>query len=482
MAKESSPAGPLSGLYNLFASVTLTITLLSVLAASSIIGTLVPQNQNAEVYFRAYGEFFFKVFSALKIFDMYHSWWFQTLLILLTLNIVICSIERLPGVWKIVFGVRSRFRAARFQNKPGNIEFWTDKPLPEIQKSAEALVSRSYGRTQVTPTNKGVMIFGEKWRWSRLGVYIVHLSVVLLLIGGVVGSLFGFDGFAQIAGGQTIDSIRLRSTGEIVPLPFKLRCDANSVKFYRNGAPEEFRSNLVAIENDREVLQKSIIVNDPLRYGGFNFFLSNWGEIEDEPVSQAVIAEPEEVLLNMTVLETGMDYQQKAFIGKPFDLPEGLGKFVLTEFNAKASFMGQAIGEALTGILTLEGGQPVEITLPIRFANFDKMRRGKLLFTVLEPKAEEKMPVPQAEKKYFMVLEVTKDPGVWIVYAGFILMLTGCVVTFFMSHQQAFVEITTKGKKNRIVVAGTAYRNKMAMQRKTRLLSEKLGAPSDTER
>jgi len=73
MAKESSPAGPLSGLYNLFASVTLTITLLSVLATSSIIGTLVPQNQNPEVYFRAYGEFFFKVFSALKLFDMYQN-------------------------------------------------------------------------------------------------------------------------------------------------------------------------------------------------------------------------------------------------------------------------------------------------------------------------------------------------------------------------------------------------------------------------
>lgn len=476
MPKEKSSAGPIQGLYSLFSSVSLTITLLSILAISSIIGTLVPQNQNPEVYFRAYGEFFFKIFAALKLFDMYHSWWFQTLLILLTLNIVICSIERLPGVWKIVFNVRSRFRASRFQNKPGNIEFVSNEPVEALQKTAETLVSKSYGRTQITPTNKGVMIFGEKWRWSRLGVYIVHFSVILLLIGAVIGSLYGFDGFAQIVGGQTIDTIRMRNTGQEFPLPFKIRCDGNSVKFYINGAPEEFRSNLAVIENDREVMQKSIIVNDPLRYGGINFFLASYGELEAEPAAPMAIAEPKEVLLNITVVETGMSYQQKTAIGQPFDLPEGLGKFVITEFKEKAAFMGQAIGEALVGILTLDKEQPVEITLPIRFANFDKMRRGKLIFTVLAPKPQEKMPDPNRKKEYYMVLEVTKDPGVWVVYAGFILMLTGCVVTFFMTHQQAFVEITAKGKKSRVVVAGTTYRNKMAMKRKIGLMAQKLGA------
>ncbi len=479
MPKEKPSTGPIQGLYGLFSSVSLTITLLSILAISSIIGTLVPQNQNPEVYFRAYGEFFFKIFAALKLFDMYHSWWFQTLLILLTLNIVICSIERLPGVWKIVFNVQSRFKASRFQNKPGNIEFVSNASLETLQKTAEAVVSKTYSRTQITPTDKGIMIFGEKWRWSRLGVYIVHLSVVLLLIGGVIGSLFGFDGFAQIVGGQTIDTIRIRNTGQVLSLPFKIRCDGNSVKFYKNGAPEEFRSNLAVIENDREILQKSIIVNDPLRYGGINFFLSSYGEIEAEQPAPEAIAEPEEVQLSITVVETGMSYQQKTAIGQPFDLPEGLGKFVITEFKAKAAFMGQAIGEALVGILTLTNEQPVEITLPIRFANFDKMRRGKLIFTVLEPKPEQKMPDPNREKEYYMVLEVTKDPGVWVVYAGFILMLAGCVVAFFMPHQQAFVEITAKGKQSQVVVAGTTYRNKMAMKRKVGLLAKKLGARSE---
>lgn len=476
MPASSTPAGPLRGLYKWFSSVTLTIILFSVLAATSIIGTLIPQNQTPEIYFRAYGEFFYKVFSALKIFDMYHSWWFQMLLVLLALNIVICSIDRLPGAWKIVFNIRSRFKSSRFKNKSGNIEFLSEQPLREMQSTAEALVSKTYGHTQVTPTKKGVMIFGEKWRWSRLGVYIVHSSVVLLLVGAVIGSLFGFDGYVQIPEGETVEMIRMRNTGKVHKLPFKIRCDDFNVSFYKNGSPKEFRSDLVILENDQEVIKKRIIVNDPLRYAGINIFQASYGEIDHDHSAHEAIPVPEEILLSLTIQDTGMTYQQKTRIGKPFDLPEGTGKFVLTEFKEEAAFMGQAIGEALLGILTPRDGQPVEVTLPLRFANFDKMRKGNVFISVLKPNAREKMPVPTQDKRYYTGLEVTRDPGVWVVYTGFILMLIGCFVTFFMSHQQVFIEITTKGKKSHVVVAGTAYRNKMAMQRRVRQLSEKLGA------
>ena len=476
MAREVTSAGPLRGLYKFFTSIKLTITLLLVLAATSIIGTLIPQNAAPEAYFRAYGEIFYRIFSALKIFDMYHSWWFQSLLILLATNVVVCSIDRLPAVWKIVFGVRSRFKASRFKNKPGNIEFLSTEPVQAVKAAAESLISKKYGHIQVTPIKRGFIIFGEKWRWSRLGVYIVHLSVVLLLLGSVIGSFFGFDGFVNIPEGETIDKIRVRGTGKMHPLPFKIRCDDFSVSFYKNGAPKEFRSDLVILKNGKEVLKKSIIVNDPLRFEGINIFQSSYGEMQEEAPASAAISTPEEVVLSLTIRETGMNYQQKAKIGEPFDLPEGMGKLVITDFIPNAKFMGQPIGEALVGILTLKDGRPVEVTLPLRFANFDKMRKGRIVISVLEPNAQKQMPAPNKNKRFYTGLEITKDPGVWVVYSGFILMLAGCFVTFFMSHEQVAVEITDKGKKSLVNVAGTAYRNKMAMQRKVKQLSDKLAA------
>ncbi|MGD8336009.1 MAG: cytochrome c biogenesis protein ResB, partial [Desulfobacterales bacterium] len=92
-----------TGLWRLFASVKLTVTLLMTLAATSIIGTLIPQNESPENYRRAFGEFYYRLFEILGIFDMYHSWWFQLLLVLLTVNIIVCSLNRLSATLKIVF-------------------------------------------------------------------------------------------------------------------------------------------------------------------------------------------------------------------------------------------------------------------------------------------------------------------------------------------------------------------------------------------
>ena len=95
-------------LWKFFCSVKLTVVLLLSLAFTSIIGTVIPQNENPEAYLQAYGAFRYQLLSALGIFDMYHSWWFQGLLLFLTVNIVVCSIDRLQGSWKIIFNRNPR--------------------------------------------------------------------------------------------------------------------------------------------------------------------------------------------------------------------------------------------------------------------------------------------------------------------------------------------------------------------------------------
>ena len=97
--------------WDFFASIRLTIGLLISLAATSIIGTLIPQNQDPAAYVQAFGQFAFELFTIFGLFDMYHSWWFQTLILLLTANIFVCSIDRLPATWKIIFAKNPSFSA-----------------------------------------------------------------------------------------------------------------------------------------------------------------------------------------------------------------------------------------------------------------------------------------------------------------------------------------------------------------------------------
>lgn len=449
---QTSGGGAVDAVWKLFASVRLTFVLLLSLAAASIIGTLIPQNSEPAAYVAAYGETVFRFFTVLGIFDMYHAWWFEILMLLLAANVIVCSADRISATRHILFVRSPRYQAARFRNLPDKIEFTVDRPAQALREIYAPLFSRKARAVKVEPAADGFLIFGENGRWTRFGVYAVHLSVVLLLIGGLIGSIFGFDGFVNIPEGDTVQQIILRNSGERLKLEFAIRCDDFDVSFYESGAPKEFRSSLTLLENGQPVVRKDIVVNDPLRYKGISIFQSSYGAL---PSNEAV--------LSFTSRETGMVYPQEAAIGKPISIPENLGTFVLTELRHQAQFRGSPIGDAFVGRLTAPDGTVEEILLPVRFPSFDRMRRGKVLIAI-----------DQFKEKHYTGLQVNRDPGVDVVYAGFILMILGCFVTFFTSHQQVCVEARQEGAATRVTLTGTANKNRAGLDRRLRRLADAL--------
>ncbi len=90
MKKDAPSSDYFTRLWKFFTSVRLTVVLLLSLAFTSIVGTVIPQNESPSAYFQEYGAFFYNLFDILDIFDMYHSWWFQLLLLLLNINLIVC--------------------------------------------------------------------------------------------------------------------------------------------------------------------------------------------------------------------------------------------------------------------------------------------------------------------------------------------------------------------------------------------------------
>jgi cytochrome c biogenesis protein len=457
MQQDTNSPNHIRQLWKFLASLQLTVFLLLALAATSIVGTLIPQNESPSAYFETFGGFLYRLFSVLDIFDMYHSWWFQLLILLLAINVLVCSLDRLPAVWKIVFIKEPPFNIDRFRKMPSKEVFTTAIPFDQLSQQIEAFASKKFSYHRRQPVKNGVCFLAEKGRWSRLGVYIVHLSVILLLCGGLIGSLFGFEGFANIAEGETVQTIRLRNSGEVKELPFGIRCNDFFVSFYETGAPKEFRSDLTLLEDGQEVVRKNIIVNDPLRYKGINMFQSSYGSLP-----------PEKVTLSFTSTFSGMVYDQEVKIGQVVDLPEEMGTFALIRFLPSADFRGQRIGEALYGQITKPTGEKIDILLPLKFPAFDKMRKGQV-----------SVAISNQEERYYTGLQITKDPGVWVVYAGFTLMILGCFVTFFLTHQRLCIELRRDGKKQRVMLAGTSNRNKIGMQYKVKKLAQHLSAKTE---
>ncbi len=459
--KKGNNNGFQDKIWNFFISVKLTVAVLLTLAATSIVGTVIQQNKGPSFYIRKFGDFYYRLFDTLDIIDMYHSWWYQFLLLLLAVNIIACSINRLSSTWKSIFVKTPKFNVSRFRKSGNRKEFTDDRPPELLKKPYEQVLSKSFGYCRTEDKDNGFFIFAEKWRWTRLGVYLVHLSIIFLLIGGIIGSIFGFEGFVNIPEGKTVDSIRLMNSGKIQKLDFQIQCNDFHVTFYKSGQPKEFRSSLTILEQNKKVLKKDIIVNAPLRYRGVNIFQSSYGKmLPEKPADQEFPSST--IRLHFTIKETGMIYHVEAPIGVPVNLPEGKGKFVVTDFQHAADFRGQNIGHAYRGILTLKGKEPIPVLLPTKFSNFDKMRKGAIIISVENQKPP--APVENQAIRYYTGLQVSSDPGVYTVYAGFVFMIIGCFVTFFMPHRRICIEVTQKGDLSKVMIAGSSPKNTPGMQ------------------
>ena len=461
--------GLFNALWKFLASVQLTVVVLLSLASTSIIGTLIPQNESPVAYFKAFGPYGYRLLEALDVFDMYHAWWFQLLLLLLVANILVCSIDRLTATGRIIFTRRPEYRAERFRKSTARVRFDATSAPAAIEAPLAAALNRRFGRLRIEALEDRRLLFAERWRWSRLGIYAVHASVVLLVAGGLIGSLLGFEGYVNIAEGESTDTIELRRGGHSLRLPFAIRCNDFEVSFYPNGAPKEYRSDLSLLRDGKVIDEKQIIVNDPLRFEGINIFQSSYGKLPPQPETGSATA-PEEIELEITSSRSGHAIREQTGLGRTVTLPDDLGNLTVDAYLPMAEFMGQPIGPALQVTVHHPGETPAQVLLPLRFAGFDKMRRGRVVIVARVTSAN-----PPADR-YYTGLQVTRDPGVKTVYVGFLVMIAGCLVTFFMAHQQICVEVQARGAGSAITVYGVSNRNKMALQRRLDRLARQLAA------
>jgi cytochrome c biogenesis protein len=264
-------------LWDFFCSLKLTISLLISLALTSIIGTILPQGPLPPQYVATTSAMKLQIYGKLGFFDMYHSWWFIALLYIFSLNLISCSIKRLPHVFKFisepVLVLGESMRNSFSQKKEITFSASADTAKAKLTE----FLSNEFAPPVINEHSGDIHLFSQKSAWSRLGVYVVHLSILVIFVGAIIGSLFGFKGFTNIAEGTGVATIDGQN-GRPIPLGFEVFCEKFDLTLYSNGAPKEFKSTLTIKENGKTVPgyeKVKVIVNQPLTYKGFTFYQSS---------------------------------------------------------------------------------------------------------------------------------------------------------------------------------------------------------------
>ena len=434
--KDGSSGNPFIAL---FSSVKLAVTLLIALAVTSIVGTVVPQGESFQFYLEHYGPFWYKVIRHLHLFDTYHAWWYIALLALFGLNLIVCIGRRLPFTIRLLRRDSLSISPEKLERMRLKARWELNRPAEEVRAELARDVEGLLGRHRVREGSNGVLFLKETGRWSYWGIYLLHASIVIIMVGALVGSIWGKKGNILLMEGDVADHFLAKQTmahgREKVPLGFKLKCKRFVVKFYNNGAPKEFRSDLVVIDGGKEVKEKAIKVNDPLHYKGFTFYQASYQGIPQVTL-QFVGADGSQMTETIPAYEqhllkgVGVAYGIMQFVPNAHGMPAAkvwIGQFKGTPPQAFWLFKGHDRDVKI-------GGKPYKIAM---------------------------LDVGQ---KYITGLQVKKDPSVWIVWIGCAGLILGFMVVFWVPHRRTWVWIGEDKGKTLVLAAGQSNKGKVAYE------------------
>jgi cytochrome c biogenesis protein len=463
--KGSNSQSRASLLWRFFSSVKLTLALLIILAATSVFGTVIPQQEAAMAFAQRLSPGLVKLLSSFQLFDMYHSLWFRLLIGALALNLIVCSIDRFPTSMKRFRAAPRADRAKPFENLAPHWQFAVKGRIGDMVPRITEVLGRRYGAVERKGGSKTEWFQVQKTRYAHFGVYIVHLSVLLILIGGIVGSFFGFEAYVNIPEGETTSVVRLRETRAPKALPFSVHCEDFAVDFYENGVPKEYRSDLSFMEEGKVVLEGALLVNHPITFKGITFYQSSYGTVPGDKVRLRIWRDGKS-LQNSSTLELKK--------GRSMALPGNEGQFRVDEVEGNLrGMMGPAV------LISVMSDQGTETRFWV-FQNIDMLRKrlppAMFQAPILDPSSFKPYTffLEGIESKYYTGLQVNRDPGVPLVWLGFFLIIAGLFVTFFMSHKRVWVRLLQSEDRVHISVAGTANKNSVGLEKELDLLTQKI--------
>ncbi|MFQ6132373.1 MAG: cytochrome c biogenesis protein ResB [Armatimonadota bacterium] len=413
---------------------------------------------------------------------IYHSPWYIALLLFLSLNTFVCGCKawgraarrmRMPSA----AATAERVETMRFTEQARS----SLAPGSALEGVVCSLRGLGYQVVHNEAEDGAQCVLGRKRAWAAWGSPLLHFSLLVVVIGGIVGTWPGvsFDEMLVLAEGESFDGGNPHATS-LMPRPggereslfdFELRLDDFRMDYYEDGAVSEYESDLSVLRDGQLLQQKTIRVNDPLKFGGVRFFQSSWGLA----AITVRVTRPDggEQLVRFPLqgsADTGWQIPMQGMHGEFVALRElesttwSLFAHRFWHHYAVVGEHGHVVsterapegpGEAAVNLGRFPRNAALQLFLaPPEFSDVaDFVRLGVL--TEGRELEHEGYRFELAELVEWSGISARKDPGVPILYLGFVLIVAASFVTLYLAPRTVRVHLAGDRKGARAVMGAT---------------------------
>jgi cytochrome c biogenesis protein len=402
--------------FRLVADLRFSIFILLVISFFSITGTVIEQDQSIETY-KANYPLTNPVFGILTWdrilqfgFDhVYSTWWFFLLIFLFGLSLISCTfLQQLPSL-KIA-------RRCQFFRKTS--QFYRLKIFTTLNSFSFNKILSRIKQNQYSIFQQKNIVYCYKGLIGRIAPILVHFSMILVLLGTIIGSLFGFKAQEMIPKTENFHIQNVLTNGQLTIIPkTSARINDFWITYTKNKTVSQFYSD-ISILNTRgnETDRKTISVNYPLIYNNIYYYQTDWNLIglRFRTMNNEIMEYP---LLNI------LNNQNKVWltwISNTKSLNEGMIALIdnlegyCSIYNETGTFLGN-----------------IELNETINF---------KQPFTLLEIISS-------------TGLQIKTDPGIPVIYIGFFFLMLSTLISYITYSQIWIIQ-----KNQKLFIGGTTNR------------------------
>jgi cytochrome c biogenesis protein len=403
-------------IFRIVADLRFSIFILLLISLFSITGTIIEQDQSIESYKLNYPlinpVFGFLTWDRILNFGLdhvYKTWWFFTLIFLFGLSLITCtSLQQLPSL-KVA-------RRCQFFRKPE--QFYRLKIFTTLTNFSFNKILLRIKNNQYSIFQQKNIVYCYKGLIGRIAPILVHISMILILLGTIIGSLFGFKAQESVPKTENFHIQNIINSGQLSRIPkTSTRVNDFWITYTKNRTISQFYSDLSILDTrGNEISRKTISVNYPLIHKNIYYYQTDWNLIglRFKSIANEMIEYP---LLNI------LNNQNKVWI-----------TWISSDKSLKEGIIGL--------VDNLEGYCSIYEESGVFLGNVE-----------LNETVNFKQPLTFLEIISSTGLQIKSDPGIPMIYFGFFFLMISTLLSYITYSQIWIIQ-----KNRKLFIGGTTNR------------------------